>query len=218
MTAAPKKAPAAKKATAAKKPRGKPLPKGTRKLNGGARLDSGLTVPQEAYCRARAMGMSMAEAVLAIGSPVGVECARDWEREQPAVRNRINELSAIATKNAIIKTGLDREWVISRLMSVVDRCMQSEPVLDKEGAPTGEYRFDSTGANQALRMLGDTMGMFKPAEKKPGDDYAELSDDDITRIVAELAAQTGLIEIGAGTQAPARPQQVVEVQALPKAG
>lgn len=208
---------AAKKAPAAKKPRGKPLPKGTRKLH-GARLDSGLTVPQEAYCRARAMGMSMAEALMAVGSPVGIETARDWEREQPAVRNRINELSAIATKNAILKTGLDREWVISRLMSVVERCMKAEPVLDKEGKHTGEFRFDSTGANQALRMLGDTMGLFKPAEKKPGDDYADLSDDDIARIAAELAAQTGLLEAGAGTQTQAGPQQVIEVQALPKAG
>lgn len=193
----------------AKKPRGKPLAKGTRKLNGGARLDSGLTVQQEAYCRARAMGMSMGEAIMAIGSPVAVDTARDWEREIPTIRNRINELSAIATKNAIIKTGLDREWVITRLMQVAERCMQAEPVLDKKGQPTGEYQFDSSGANQALKMLGDTMGMFKPAEKKPEDDYANLSDDDITRIVAELAAQTGLIEIGSGTQAQAGSQQVI---------
>lgn len=202
----------------AKKPRGKPLAKGTRKLNGGARLDSGLTVQQEAYCRARAMGMSMGEAIMAIGSPVAVDTARDWEREIPTIRNRINELSAIATKNAIIKTGLDREWVITRLMQVAERCMQAEPVLDKKGQPTGEYQFDSSGANQALKMLGDTMGMFKPAEKKPEDDYANLSDDDITRIVAELAAQTGLIEIGSGTQAQAGSQQVIEVQAVRQAG
>ena len=202
----------------AKKPRGKPLAKGTRKLNGGARLDSGLTVQQEAYCRARAMGMSMGESIMAIGSPVAVDTARDWEREIPTIRNRINELSAIATKNAIIKTGLDREWVITRLMQVAERCMQAEPVLDKKGQPTGEYQFDSSGANQALKMLGDTMGMFKPAEKKPEDDYANLSDDDITRIVAELAAQTGLIEIGSGTQAQAGSQQVIEVQAVRQAG
>lgn len=200
-----------------KKPRGKPLAKGTRKLNGGTRLDSGLTVSQEAYCRARAMGMSMAEALMSIGSPVTIERVRDWEREQVGVRNRINELSAIATKNAILKTGLDREWVISRLMTVAERCMQAEPVLDKTGEPTGEYKFDSSGANQALKMLGDTMGMFKPAEKKPEDDYANLSDDDITRIVAELAAQTGLIEIGPGTQAASGSQQVIEVQAIRKA-
>lgn len=202
---------------AAPAPKGKPgVRKGTAKLNGGVRLDNSLTPQQEAYCRARAMGMAMQEALVAIGSPVDIRTARIWERENPTIRDRINELSAIATQSAILKTGLDREWVISRLMKVVDRCMQAEPVM-VQGEPTGEYKFDSTGANNALKMLGDTMGLFKPAEKKPEDEYANLSDDDIARIVADLAAQTGLIEIGSGTQATAGTQQVIEVQAIRKA-
>lgn len=172
---------------------------------------------QEAYCRARATGMNMDESVMAIGSPVAVTTARDWERKNQLVRNRIAELSAMATNNAILKTGLDREWIISRLMSVAERCMQAEPVLDKEGMPTGEYKFDSSGANTALRMLGDTMGLFKPAEKKPEDEYANLSDEDITRIISGLAAEVGIIEVDPRTQAPTRPQQVIEVQAIQKA-
>lgn len=193
------------------------MPKGTRKLDGGVRLQSGLNVHQEAYCRARATGMNMDESVMAIGSPVAVTTARDWERKNQLVRNRIAELSAMATNNAILKTGLDREWIISRLMSVAERCMQAEPVLDKEGMPTGEYKFDSSGANTALRMLGDTMGLFKPAEKKPEDEYANLSDEDITRIISGLAAEVGIIEVDPRTQAPTRPQQVIEVQAIQKA-
>ena len=167
--------------------------KGQRHLRGGARIDSGLTIAQEAFCRARALGMTVDESLLAIGSPVGKRQAQKWEREDVRVRNRINELSDAATQNAILKTGLDREWVISRLMSVVERCMQAEPVLDKEGEPTGEFKFDATGANNALRMLGDTMGLFKPAEKKEGDEYANLSDDDLRRIAHDLAQQTGLL-------------------------
>lgn len=184
-------------ATKTKRPTGgnRSMPKGTRKLNHGVRLESGLTVHQEAYCRARATGMSMEESVLAIGSPVAITTARTWERKNQLIRDRISELSAMATNNAILKTGLDREWVISRLMTVAERCMQEKPVLDKKGNPTGEYQFDSSGANQALKMLGDTMGLFKPAEKKPEDDYANLSDEDLKRIAAELAAQTGLLEL-----------------------
>jgi phage terminase small subunit len=186
-----------------KKPRGKPLPVGMRKIN-GARTDDGVTVVQEAYCRARAMGMSIQEAVTAIGSKIVVETARDWERVNPSVRNRLNELTKIATQNAILSTGLNREWVIQRLMTVADRCMQAEPVLNKQGEPTGEYTFDASGANQALRMLGDTLGLFKPAEKKPEDDYASLSDEEIARIAAELAHQTGLLEFK-------KPDDVIDV-------
>lgn len=206
-----------KKTAATKKPA---VPKGTRKLNRPRLTISGLTVEQEAYCRGRAVGMSIEEAISAAGSSISIKTARDWEAPNSGnklVRDRINELAAIAQKNAILKSGLDREWVISRYMKVVERCMQAEPVRDKEGNPTGEFTFNASGANQALRALGDVLGLFKPVEKKPGDEYEHLSDDDIARIAQELAAQTGLLEAGAGTQATAGREQAIEVQALPKA-
>lgn len=100
----------------------------------------------------------------------------------------------MATQNAILKTGLTRGWIIERLMSVVERCMQSEPVRDKEGNETGEFTFNAPGANQALKMLGDTMGLFKHSDKNDEDEYANLSDDDIARIAGQLASEVGLIE------------------------
>lgn len=215
------KTPKAEKADKPKKPRrqGHVAAKGTRKLHTAARMPgTNLTPQQEAYCRARAMGMAAAEALAVIGSPVVLHTAREWERTNTAVRERIEKLTAMATQSAILKTGLDREWVISRLMGVVERCMTAEPVRGKDGEPTGQFRFDANGANQALKMLGDTLGLFKPAEKKPEDDYAHLSDDDIARIAAQLAAETGLLEAGAGAQAAPGPQQVIEVQALPAPG
>lgn len=187
-----------KKATAPKKPA---VAKGTRKLNRPRLAISGLTVEQEAYCRGRVMGMSIEEAVVAAGCSISVATARTWEGPNSGnklVRDRINELAAIAQKNAILKSGLDREWVISRYMKVVERCMQAEPVMkmiDGEMRETGEYKFDSHGANTALRALGDTLGLFKPVEKKPGDEYEHLSDDDLTRIAQELAAQVGFIDV-----------------------
>lgn len=171
----------------------------------------GLTFEQEAYCRGRAMGMSVDDAVRASGSSVDSSTARRWER-RPEVAARIVELSDMAQKNAILKTGLDREWVISRYMQIVDRCMQVEQM---EG---GEYRFDSSGANTALRALGDILGLFRPVEKRPEDDFAHLTDDDIARIATELAAQTGLLDVDPGIEAPSGQQQVITVPALPEAG
>jgi len=161
---------------------------------GGRVIRLDLTMPQEAYCRARASGMAVAEALKTIGNKVSLNTAHQWDKK-PEIAGRIAELSAMATKNAIINTGLDREWVIGRLMQVAERCMQSEPVLDKKGNPTGEYKFDAAGANQALKMLGDTMGLFRQAEKKMEDDFSNLSDDDLTRIASELAKQTGLLDL-----------------------
>lgn len=191
---------------------------GERTLKGHRLPETGLTVQQEAYCRARAMGMDIQSSILATGAPLHPNTAREWEREKPEIRKRIEHLSALASKNAILKTGLDREWVISRLMTVVERCMQAEPVKDKDGNETGEYKFDSNGANRALQLLGSELGMFTPKEEKPGDEYANLTDADIARIVGELAAQTGLLEAPSGTQAPAGSEQIIEVQAVSKAG
>lgn len=54
-----------------------------------------------------------------------------------------------------------REMIQANLKVVADRCMQVEPVFDAKGQPTGEYKFDASGANQALKLLGQTIGLFK---------------------------------------------------------
>jgi phage terminase small subunit len=58
------------------------------------------------------------------------------------------------------KVGLDAEWVLRRLKDISDRCMQEEPVLDHRGQPTGEYRFDSSGANKSTELIGKHLAMF----------------------------------------------------------
>lgn len=185
------------------RPKGKAgAPPGIRKLQGNRLADSGLTVEQEAYSRCRASGMSIEEAIAASGGTVSIKTARNWENPNSSdcnntVRKRINELSDIAQKNAILRTGLTREWIISRYMQVVERCMQAEPVMKKvdgEMVESGEYVFDSSGANTALRALGDTVGLFKPVDKQPGDEYEHLTDTDIERIVNDLAVQIGVNE------------------------
>lgn len=161
-----------------------------------------LTTEQEAYCRARALGMSIKEALAASQCAVSESTARKWESHSHGsnalVISRIAELSAIAQNNAIIKTGLTREWIISRLMSVVERCMQAEQV-EIGGKPVeGLYVFDAKGANTALKLLGDTMGLFRPQEQKKENDLESLSDDDLMRLAKEYAEDVGLLSSGEG--------------------
>lgn len=61
------------------------------------------------------------------------------------------------------KVGLDSEWVLRRLKEISDRCMQAEPVLIREGSEwveSGEYKFDSSGANKSTELIGKHLGMF----------------------------------------------------------
>lgn len=55
---------------------------------------------------------------------------------------------------------IDEKWVLDRLRQIHERCMQEEPVVDREGNPTGEFRFDSTGAIRSAELIGRHFAMF----------------------------------------------------------
>lgn len=59
------------------------------------------------------------------------------------------------------KSGINRDWIMDRFKHISDSCVQAVPVLDHEGLPTGEYKFDSSGANKATEMLGKILGVFE---------------------------------------------------------
>lgn len=55
------------------------------------------------------------------------------------------------------------ERLIERFEKIGNRCMQEEPVLIG-GEPTGEYKFDSAGANKSTENIGKLLGYY--IEKK----------------------------------------------------
>ncbi|RCW44228.1 phage terminase small subunit [Paenibacillus prosopidis] len=64
------------------------------------------------------------------------------------------------------KLSVDADWVLKRLMEISDRCMTAEPVIEfnpdtRQMEESGEYKFDSTGANRATELIGKHLGMFK---------------------------------------------------------
>lgn len=73
------------------------------------------------------------------------------------VRLRIQAL--IREKGAHVGVGPD--WIVMKWMEMVSRCMQAEAVLDKEGEPTGEWKFDSRGAGAVLHDMAAHFGMFQ---------------------------------------------------------
>jgi len=59
---------------------------------------------------------------------------------------------------------VDAAWVQKRFKDISDRCMQAEPVMqyvDGEYVESGEYKFDSSGANKATEALGKIIGVFE---------------------------------------------------------
>lgn len=61
------------------------------------------------------------------------------------------------------KVEISSDWVLESLKSVANRCMTAEQVMVR-GAngmePSGEYKFDSAGANKSLELIGKHLKLF----------------------------------------------------------
>jgi phage terminase small subunit len=63
------------------------------------------------------------------------------------------------------KTQVTQEYCVMNLKEVVERCLQHKAVMEYNKTsgkyePTGEFTFDSIGANKALELLGKTLGIY----------------------------------------------------------
>jgi len=65
------------------------------------------------------------------------------------------------------------KWTVERLIerfeTIGDRCMQAEAVKDNQGLPTGEYKFDSAGANKSTENIGKLLGYYTEQIKHSGE-------------------------------------------------
>lgn len=72
------------------------------------------------------------------------------------------------------KLELSAEWVLENLKNIAEKCQQAEPVLNfnydtKQLEETGEYKFDSQGANRALELIGKHLKMFTDKVETSGE-------------------------------------------------
>lgn len=80
--------------------------------------------------------------------------------------DKVKKALDIAMAVRVERIGVNADWVLLNLKKVAERCMQVESVMkwdhdNKCLMPTGEYQFDSRGANRSLELIGKHIGMFK---------------------------------------------------------
>jgi phage terminase small subunit len=98
------------------------------------------------------------------------------------IEDRLREVSKEAE--------IDSIWITKRFKNISDRCMTVIPVLIHNGekwVESGEYKFDSAGANKATEMLGKIFGVFEKdnEQQRPKNeiDISKLSTDAINDIL-----------------------------------
>lgn len=93
---------------------------------------------------------------------------------------------------------------MEQLRELVDRCMQSKPVLDVTGKPSGNYTFNASGARGALELLGRELGMFADQRNvQVTHNLNRMTRDQLGAMLAELDAK--LIDVTPGSPAALPP-------------
>jgi len=125
----------------------------------------------EEFAKQKATGQKHADAYLASGFVV--EAKRGQERRRvaanragrlmsghPEIGARILELETKSREDAIERSTIDRNYVLNGIKTNVERALQATPVLDRDGKPTGEWRYEGSVANAGYQLLGKELGMF----------------------------------------------------------
>lgn len=98
-----------------------------------------------------------------------------------------------AKKKRMEKADITAEYVLNSLKTVAERCMQAEEVMafnyaTRELEATGEYKFDSNGANKALELLGKHLSLFTDKLKSEVS-ITKSPVDELIRSIEELKHQ-----------------------------
>ncbi len=142
-----------------------------------------LIARQRRFCSEYPIDLNGTQAAIRAGySPNGAEVAGHRLLRNVKVAAQI----AKALQERVERTEVTADWVITKLVENVERAMQTKPVTDSKGRRTGEYRYDGTVANQALRHLGQHLGMFT--------DRVELKVDVLERLASLPVTQMKELE------------------------
>ena len=119
-----------------------------------------LNAKQEKFCEEYMVDLNATQAAKRAGYKE--DNARQMGTEnlaKPAIAERIAELKAERSARTLV----DADYVIKGLLEVHQRCMQAEAVterVDGQQQDTGEFKFEHSGANKSLELLGRHLGIF----------------------------------------------------------
>ena len=129
------------------------------------RLKFNLTPKQDRFCREYVIDHNGTRAWMAshpsCKSERAAEASASHALSKDIISSRIEELEIPIAD----KLGVTLEYVLQGLKDVYARSMQAEPVMiynrkTQRMEESGEYTFDSTGANRALELMGKHRAMF----------------------------------------------------------
>ena len=125
-----------------------------------------LSNKQELFCKEYIIDLNATAAALRAGySEKTAKQIGSENLSKLAIQARLRELQAKPLK----KLEITAESVLQKFVEIRDRCLQEEPVYNKEGNETGEYKFDAANALRANEALGKHLKLFTDKVEHSGE-------------------------------------------------
>lgn len=116
-----------------------------------------LTDKQELFCQEYLVDLNGLHAAIR----AGYSKKTAQEQSSRLLRNvKVQERVSKLQEKRLKKIEVDQDYVLKTIIDTVERCKQAEPVLDREGNPTGEYKFDSNAVLKGSELLGKYLAMW----------------------------------------------------------
>lgn len=146
--------------------------------------DKKLTDQQELFCREYLKDTNGKQAAIRAGySEATAEVKASQLLRIVKVRARVDEL--MDKRSAKLEITADK--VLRDIEECRARCMQGEPVLDREGHPTGEWKFEAHAALKASELQGKHIKMFTEKVEHSGQvKFDTISDEQLDERIKEL--------------------------------
>lgn len=127
----------------------------------GGVMTEKLTAKQLTFCEEYTKDLNATQAAIRAGyseKSANKIASQLWSKLD--IQQKIAELMQERSQ----RVKIDADWVLMAAKKIYDRCMQEEPILDRDGNPikvvdgdgviVAAYKFDSSGANKALDTIG----------------------------------------------------------------
>jgi phage terminase small subunit len=129
-----------------------------------------LTAKQEAFCTEYMIDLNATQAAIRAGYSENAAKEIGYENlTKPHVADYIAVLKAERSNRTLVTA----DYVINGLLEVHKRCLQAEPVMTRgeQGMEeSGEFKFEHSGANKSLELLGKHLGLFVEKKEISGPD------------------------------------------------
>lgn len=145
------------------------------------------TAKMEKFCQEYLIDLNATQAAIRAGySEDSAQQIGSENLSKLVIQERIDELKQEQAEAATITP----EFVLKSLKTVAQRTMQGVQVFDSDGQPTGEWKFDSAGANRSLELIGKHLTLFADRVEVSGRNGApiefrkanDLSDEELAAI------------------------------------